>query len=348
MENLEKSDDANHRDVPRLNPEGESSAPKRHGALLLFWYLRMFFTLGMAAAATATLWYQFINKLLPLEVPIGRGGVRLPFNPEAVQWALSVLIVVAPTYFICASIIRAAIKKHEVVLQRGVRQWTSYVFLFLVSAIAIGDLITVLRYVINGDYTLRFMLKSATILLLTGWILFYLIKDLRSSDALSRSFLPLTMGLISGLVMMASVVGGFAMIDSPMLARKKSFDARRVSDLRGIQTAVHAYYRLNGELPQTLEDLLEARTIMNLTIRDPMTGEVYSYRLLEGDQFEVCAIFVTDNRDDARPIPLRGPSGQLFLHGVGEACFRENASPQRGRPPGRLPGGVPFQAPGRP
>lgn len=330
MDNLGRNDDTAPGGAPRLNNERETSPPKHHGALLLFWYLRMFFTLGLMAAATGALWYQFINKLRPLEVPIGRGGVMLPFNPEAVKWALSVLLVVAPTYFACAYVIRVAIKKHEVVLERGVRQWTSYVFLFLISAVAIGDLITVLLYVINGDFTIRFALKSATILLITGWIVFYLIKELRSSNALSLSFLPRTMGLISGLVIIASVAGGFAIVDSPMLARKKSFDARRLSDLQQIQMAVRTYYQTNDKPPQTLEELLDGRMVVDRTIQDPMTGEVYSYRPLEDDQFEVCAIFATDNRDDERALgfPVWAPYGQLYSHGVGETCFLLNALPR--------------------
>ena len=188
-----------------------------HGAKVLFWYLSLFFTLGIVSFATGAIWYQLINKLVP--ITIAPYGTSPSFSQGMAKTALAAFIVGAPSFFAFMVILRRSIKRMQVTLQRGVRQWVSYLILFIVVATAIGDVITFLTHVLGGDYTLRFVLKCLTILVITSWIFVYFWLDLRSENSLSKSPLPKVMGGVTIAVLVATLIGGLLIIDSPSITR---------------------------------------------------------------------------------------------------------------------------------
>jgi len=315
---------------PAVDSGPVSTGSKSYGAQLLFWYLRLFFTMGFSAAATATLWYQFINKLFPLEVALYGRGVTRPYDERAVIWAISSLVILAPTFYVFAAILRKAIGRNEVELNRGVRQWATYIFLSIVAAIMLGDMITAVRYVLNGDYTTRFVLKVLTILVITGWLFSYVWLEIRSKDAFATSRLPRRMGITSAIVMLMSVATAFTLIDSPALAREKSFDRQREYDIQMLQYSVRNFYERHARMPESLEELHEEGYVHKRTMEDPKTGDVYAYRIVNEKEFEICATFATDNREDDkgnfRAYRPTGPYGGSYRHGAEHTCFTQNAS----------------------
>ncbi len=304
--------------------DSTDTANKAYGAKLLFWYLRVFFALGLCASATGTLWYQFINKLYPLQIsPYGR--VYRPYSDWAVIWGISTLVIIAPVLYVVVKILREAIRRNEVELHRGVRQWLSYVFLFIVVAVMLGDLVAAVYYFLNGDYSMRFFLKVFTVLAISGWVFSYVWLDIRSEDALANSPLPRRMGIASAIVMLISAGVGFTLIDSPMLARAKAFDAQRASDIQRLQGGVQNYFNKYQRMPESLEALREEGMVRKFVLSDPDTGEPYEFRAVNEQTYEICAIFTTDNRDEDKEFySPRGPYGASYLHGPERTCFEQN------------------------
>ena len=308
---------------PGVDSGTVSTGSRSYSPKILFWYLRLFFTMGFAASATATLWYQFINKFFPLEIGLYYGGgVDRPYNERAVIWAISALVVLSPTFYVFAAILRKAIARNEVELDRGVRQWTSYFFLFIVMAVMLGDMITAVRYVLNGDYTARFFLKVLTILVITGWMAAYVWFDLRSKDALATSTVPRRMGIASAAVIVISVAAAFTLIDSPALAREKAFDRQREYNMASLQYSVRNFHSRHARMPESLEELHEDGYVDRRVTQDPATGDVYAYRIVNEEEFELCATFATDNREDDDGLyRATGPYGGAFMHGDEQTCF---------------------------
>ena len=314
--------------------DSTDTANKAYGAKLLFWYLRVFFAMGFCASATGTLWYQFINKWFPLQIS-PYGGVSRPYTDWAVIWGISTLFIIAPMLFVFAAILRAAIKRNEVELHRGVRQWLSYVFLFIVVAVMVSDLVTAVYYVLNGDYSTRFFLKVFTVLAISSWLFSYVWLDIRSEDGLAVSVLPRRMGIASAIVMLLSVGVGFTLIDSPMLARAKAFDNQRAADIQQLQGGVQNYFNKYQRMPESLEELREEGMVRKYALEDPDTGEAYEFRVVDDQKYEICALFTTDNRDEEEEFyQPRGPYGSSFLHGAERTCFEQNIreTPDRLRP----------------
>jgi hypothetical protein len=296
---------------------------KAHGAKTLFWYLRIFTTMGICAGATATLWYQFINKMFPLAIS-PYGGVSRPYNELAVVWGISTLIVVAPIFFVFITLLRKAIARDEIELHTGMRQWVSFIFMFIVFTVIVSDLVTAMYFVLNGDYSTRFFLKVFTVLTIAGWLLAYTGLELYSKDALVNSALPRRMGAASVLAIIVSMGVGFTLIDSPLYARAKTFDAQRVSDIQQTQFGIRNYYDKHQKLPASLDELREEGMVGKYTIEDPATEKQYDYRIIDEQSYELCADFTTDNHDEEQRGYRRGPYGESLLHAAEHTCFEQN------------------------
>ncbi len=59
---------------------------------------------------------------------------------------------------------------------------------------------------------------------------------------------------------------------------------------------------------------------MNISSRDPGTAQVYDFRVLGAEGYELCAHF---QRNSANP--AQGESSDFWSHGVGSQCFQLEA-----------------------
>lgn len=63
-----------------------------------------------------------------------------------------------------------------------IRKWLTYITLYIATGIIVGDLITLVTYVLNGDLTLRFVLKVLVVLVIAGSVFGYYLWDLRTEE----------------------------------------------------------------------------------------------------------------------------------------------------------------------
>ncbi|RJR31330.1 hypothetical protein C4569_02710 [Candidatus Parcubacteria bacterium] len=293
------------------------------GPKALFWFLGLFFSLGVTAVATGGLWFQFINKWFPLEVGYGMVNTR-PFSQSVLKMQMASLIVAVPLFYLFSYLVRQAFKSGLLSPDNKVRLWITYVILFITVATTAGDLITTTFFLLNGDFTTRFLLKSLTILVIAGWIFYYFWTELKAKDSLVRSKLPKIMGIISLVFIIGSFIGTFFIIESPLEARRKAFDRTRVNNLSEIKFTVDDYYREFDKLPQSLKNLQETRGYINFI--DPKSGEEYGYRILGETSYELCATFDGSNRDDKDEKYFYGGLNTEFLHDAGRNCFSRSVS----------------------
>ena len=68
----------------------------------------------------------------------------------------------------------------------GLRRWLASLTLFVGAVTVMGDVITTVYYLVNGDLTVRFLLKVVALLLVAGTISVYLALTLRS-EATART-----------------------------------------------------------------------------------------------------------------------------------------------------------------
>ena len=294
---------------------GGGEPAKQHGAKTMFWYLGLFLTLSITAFATGAMWFQFINKFFPTVVT--DYGVQLrSLSQDMVKNSIAAMIVGTPVFFLFSWLIRRGVKQSTVNTQKGVRLWISYLILFIVVAVALGDLIASIFTFLNGDFTTRFLLKSLAILVIAGWIFTYFWLELRSNDALAHSPFPRLTAIITAVVVIASIAGGFFLIDSPQVARAKSFDQRRVNDLSNIRWQIDEFYRQNKKMPSDLNELNPYQVAA-----DPKTNEPYQYEPTGEQAYQLCANFETSNRQETKENRDLYPTTDSFIHDSGQTCF---------------------------
>jgi len=153
----------------------------------------------------------------------------------------------------------------------------------------------------------------------------------------------------SGTVVVAAVVVGMVLLGDPAQERERQIDDRRAADLHGIAAAADLYWARHGRLPASLDDLT-AEPGLRISTSDPTSSEMYGYRVLDDERYEVCATFAAESGGPTGSTPILQRSCQgchapgspfaartddpavaslglrdLWAHGAGPQCFQMQA-----------------------
>ena len=124
--------------------------------------------------------------------------------------------------------------------------------------------------------------------------------------------------IFAGLVIAAvvlTVAGGLYMLGSPSEERTRRLDERRVSDLQRLQLAIDLYRTRHQRLPASLDEL-NKESGTEIFSRDPVTGQTYDYRVIDGSKYELCATFDSRSQEPVRV---------FWSHRAGRQCFQVTA-----------------------
>jgi hypothetical protein len=116
----------------------------------------------------------------------------------------------------------------------------------------------------------------------------------------------------------SAIVLGFWNIGSPGNQREIGADQRRSEDLQAISNAVRQRYSGSTKMPSSLAEIQSNAPY--LRIRDPLTHAPYEFRSLGGSQYQLCASFSTDIRNEQNAPGMY--TARLFTkHAQGRQCF---------------------------
>lgn len=295
-----------------------------------FLYLSAFATLYVSAISLIGLLFAIVNRVFPDTL----SGYYGDLYSGGMRFAIASLVVVFPIYLFLASYINRHLRAHPEKRELGVRKWLSYVTLFLTGAAVVTDLVVLLNYFLGGEITARFAFKVLSVLVVAGAVFWYHLYDLRktfASDMPDRSRLIVSLACV---LVFGSIIGGFALVGSPMKARDLRFDDRRVSDLTSVQWQIVNFWQQKGELPASLDGLNDAISGYAVPV-DPQTGEAYSYQKTGDLSFRLCAEFALSSDESLsgrRESSIAYPSGfdsrnANWSHEAGEHCFDRTIDP---------------------
>ncbi len=290
-----------------------------------FVYLVLFTLLYLSAWSLGSLLFQFIHRAFP---DAARTGYRADFALKAVRWAVAMLLIAFPGYLLLSrQVLRSA--RHEPDRRKSkVRKWLTYLTLFVAASVLLGDLITLVFQLLEGELTARFLLKILTAGAIAGSVFGYYFWDLRQDDRRPEDVPLRHAGLrifASGVTVavLAAVVGGLFLAGSPGRARGIQLDRERASHLSGISVAVDRYWNEFDELPDDLQTLSRTRGYAVPSIRDPGTLAPYEYQVTGARSYELCAVFaVASDADKSPPTYGRfGSTSRFWEHAAGRGCF---------------------------
>ncbi len=314
-----------------------------------------FIVLVMVATALGILYYQIINNFFadPLTATNG-GGV----DTSAIHYAIAVLLIGFPIYVLALKLWFKRFGQDEEKVESKLTKWLTYLVLLATAITMVGDLVTALFYLLQGEITARFFLKALTIFVIAGVIFgFYFLERKRvqyHKEVPDQTF-KLFGWVVTGLVVVA-VILGFVVGGSPKTERSRGFDAQRASDLRILANCVSNYASNQKALPGSLSDLTRSTQYSycsNNTL-DPETRVPYEYSVtipstqkgaVRQGEIQLCASFALDSESEPRDVPVFAYTNDKWTqHTAGRSCDSETITlegystvPQAPFPPQGVP-----------
>lgn len=292
--------------------------PRRGGAGTAakdaFFYLLVFATLATWTIGLGSVAFTLIDRLLA-DTLFSTGYNYQGYDTYSIAGALASILVAFPIYLLVSRTIVREGRSDPEKLNSPVRKWLTYMALVIAAGVFIGDLITALTYLLRGEITSRFLAKALVVLLISGGVFFHYFGGLRKTEkadvhrGLSRDA---WMAAVSAVGVTLMVVLGFWYIGAPKTQRTLRGDRKRVQDLYQLSAQINSRWNSNGhKLPEHLDEL------SGIAFADPVTRIAYEYHAKEGNQYELCATFALDSRQNNEG----GSRPSNWAHPAGRHCF---------------------------
>lgn len=292
-----------------------------------------FILLGIVAIALGTLYFQVINNAFPdpLAAMHGQGDW---FVTRAIHHAIASLVIAFPLYFLTMRFWFRRFHADEGRVESRLTKWLTYLVLLVASVTIVGDLITVLFKLLQGEVTARFLLKALTILAIAGIVFgFYFLerRKIQYRKAIGRSVFQ-GFGWAVAAIVALGITFGFFTAGSPEKARMYAFDQERARHLDQLSGCIEHYARNLGQLPPSLEEMKKTSQFnyCGNAMQDPETKSQYEYRIVTSSrdqgpakvgEFELCATFALASKGEGLDADYYVRSNSLWMdHPAGRSC----------------------------
>ncbi|MFA5099007.1 MAG: DUF5671 domain-containing protein [Candidatus Paceibacterota bacterium] len=284
---------------------------------LEFW---LFGTLYISAISVITLLFQYINYFFEdLANPYS-------FSQSAVRWTVAILIAILPTHIFVLCLREKDYSVMPEKREAKLRKWLTYLTLFIASLTCVIDFATLVFYFLDGEISVRFILKVFAVALVAGGVFWYYLTDLkRTTTETPKNAKLVRIFAIAAII--AVIAGAFFISGSPFAARDQKIDTQRENDLQGIQSQIIYHWQKKGTLPASLNELTDSISGYKAP-SDPETGAPYEYKATGNLNFEICATFSAKIPKDngAGKYPMINDNYN-WQHGIGRTCFERTIDP---------------------
>jgi len=248
---------------------------------------------------------------------------RYDSSVESIRFSIAVLIVFFPTFIILTRIVNN-IRRNEHGTYLTLTKWLIYLSLLIGGGILLGNLVAVINTFLNGDLTVRFLLKVLSMVVVVGAAFAYYLLDVRGYWQ-NNEKKSIWYGVVSSIFVIVIIILGYFNIETPSEVREMKMDDRQLTDLDEIQWKVAEYYSITSKFPITLEDAYGNKKIPEA----PEGRGEYEYNIVDVS-FELCAEFAhqSDDYSEKPYMPHFLPDNQSVIknpndwyHDAGPACF---------------------------
>lgn len=291
-----------------------------------------FILLGIVATALGTLFFQIINKYFPDPLD-ATNWYALTSMTSTIHYSIAALLIGFPLYYFAMRLWFRKFREDEGRAESKLSKWLTYLVLLITAVTIVGDLITTVFTLLQGEITARFFLKALTILVIAGAVFgFYYFERRKIQYHLDipRSFF-LNFGRGTSALVAIAVIIGFIAGGSPMTERNRTFDRTRAEHLSSLASCIEQYAQNLGALPATLSDLKQSSQYSYCTgyMQDPENQSSYNYRVvtpskIQGSarvgEFELCATFALATDTTLPQRNLYGNTSVWDTHIAGKNC----------------------------
>ena len=236
---------------------------------------------------------------------------------SSVRIGIAMLIVFAPTYLVLTRLVNRARRENQSISYTGLTKWLLYLSLLFGAGALLIDLVVIIMAYLEGDMTLRFILKALAVLLVVGGAFYYYVMDVRGYW-LSHEKESKMIGLGVLLIVLVSIVVGIMNIETPDEVRLQKIDNEIVGDLQDMQWRIEDFYRSSGSLPTSITELYGPFPAPTA----PEGLSDYSYEVVSEKEYKMCAEFnrasTEGSESMARPVFEKNYNWE---HQAGTWCF---------------------------
>ncbi len=141
-------------------------------------YLFLFVALHLAAFGLIALSFDILN--LVMREATDHSDVS--YVEANVRYWLSWCIVFVPVYLFTAWKAEARRRLDPNCPMSTGRQWLTYLALFVASMTALGDMVALVQSFLSGDLNLRLFMKIAVVAVVSGAVIIYYYRDIKSAE----------------------------------------------------------------------------------------------------------------------------------------------------------------------
>lgn len=298
-----------------MNPQTKTSAKD------FFLNLGAIVALYTIVVSLLNLLFTVINKAYP-QITTNYYSI---VSSQSISWPVAMLIIFFPIFILLMWLLERGYVAEPEKRHLPVKKWLTYITLFIAGLTLAIDLVTILYYFIDGqELTMAFIMKILVVFIVVLCVFLYYISEIREKMTGAGRKIWFIVALV---IILASIIWGFAVLGSPMTQRLYKYDEQKVNDLMNISSAVQNYYSTYQILPSSLSTIPPDYYI---SLVDPQTQKPYKYELVQNLRYKLCAEFnkSSPNLDNpnsgSRPVLYKGAS--LWDHPAGEYCFEEGVN----------------------
>ena len=242
---------------------------------------------------------------------------------SSIRASIAFLFIFFPTYIILTRLVNV-IRRTEHGTYLTLTKWLIYLSLLIGGGVLLGDLVFVLMSFLNGELTIRFILKALSLFGVVSSAFVYYVLDARGYWQTEESKSKLYAVLMSVIVLLVMVIG-LTKIETPTQVRETNIDQEQVYDLQNIQSYIESYYQVQGTLPKSIEQLYEG-------LEAPTASETrapYTFEILSDRSYKLCAEFKFPSTQSEKmqytnvafPEDIEFKNSYNWDHGAGNWCF---------------------------
>jgi Domain of unknown function (DUF5671) len=287
-----------------------------NNAKYAFYYLLSLVALIFTAISVGMIAFGIINKTIADALTM-RNGVS-----DSLKFAISALFIATPIFFTMQTLINKGLRSGELDKESGVRRWLTYFILLVSSVTILGVFIGVLNNFLAGEFTISFILKSLSMLIISAAVFSFYFYDIKRANVIDKSLVMRIFFIASLSIIVITFVAAWFFIESPVVTRAKRLDQNLVNNITSLENAVNSYNDKYKKLPENLEEVKNNRDIYldARSLVDPETNMGIVYHKKGVDTFEFCATFRTDNKN-VDPREDATYSDPTKLHLAGYQCI---------------------------
>lgn len=140
-----------------------------------FLYLVLFTSLFLSAFHVGSILFELIEKAFP-------DPVASDFSARSLRWSVSYVVVSFPLYLVLMLRQQRELREDPAKRASKVRKWLTYLTLFVGAGFLVGDLVALVFHFLEGELTVRFLLKVLVVATLAGTVFGYYLRDLRKDE----------------------------------------------------------------------------------------------------------------------------------------------------------------------